>query len=207
VNCLNDKEIKMAQVLQQYYQNSDDNWKKSIANFASKNLSTDEMNSVEQELASKVSQLQAAINAGNTSVMRDTMKNISDENLHLWANFDTAMIKSHINKLRDIASQYNVSANLDDLDNSLNSLSTYTAPGYKYTQSDLEKVWSTLRDDSGELKNVSMNILEMRRTEMQNRKQNMMNRTQGRGMMNRTQGKGMFNRTGQQENNNGSGGQ
>jgi len=166
-SCSENTQVSNGNVILKYYQTTETNWAQTIIQMGQKNVSITDVSAIDQEMKDAIQQLQTAINSNNGTAVQNAVQSISEERLHLFARFNIARINAYIIKVDPLAQQYNMSDSIDGLRQKFDNIGNLVAPGYKYAQGDMNNVWSTIKNVSKSLTDISKNIQLDRRKEMQ----------------------------------------
>jgi hypothetical protein len=169
--CTENTQVSNGNVMLKYYQTTETNWAQTIKQMSDKNVSITDVSAIDQEMQNAIQQLQTAINSNNGTAVKNVITNITEDRLHLFARFDIARINAYISKVDPLAQQYNMSDSINGLREKFNGINGLVAPGYKYMGGDMNDVWSTIKNVSKSLTDISKSIQSDRRQQMQELKQ------------------------------------
>ena len=181
-NCTNDKEIKMADVMETHMENWNRQWGKIIGNMNKKNITVENVTGLQAEIDAKNTELKALIAEGNITQIRDFMQTYHEDQFHYAARFEIARLDGYKNKLAPLADQYNMSDKINDIDNMIAIAQQYAQVGHKYTDGEFNSTWQNIKNVGQDIKEIAKNITDERVKERQGklaqRQQNINNRQQ-----------------------------
>jgi len=191
-DCINDKELKMGQVMETHLENWDKYWTSIIDKMSKNGLNTTEMENLKAEIEAKNVQLQALLDAQNASQLKKYIGDYRQDQLHYAARFEVERLKGYRDKIGSEADKYNLTGMITDIDNKIATADKYSQQGYKYQQGDFQNVWNNIKGANMDMKNLSKDILQDRKQELkdlrQNGRGNMSNKTANRPNMPRGRG-------------------
>jgi len=200
VACTNDKEIKMATVMETHMDNWNKQWGKIIDNMNKKNITMDDAVALQKEIDAKNTELKALIAEGNITQIQDFMQTYHDDQMHYPARFEISRLTGYKNKLAPLVDTYNMSGKIDDINQKIADAEKYIQPGYKFKDGEFNNTWSDIRGIGQDMKEIAKNITDERinarqgkiaerQQKIDNRQQRLPNR-QGRGPGNRNNNTG-----------------
>jgi hypothetical protein len=167
-NCTSDKEDKMTIVLEKHYTHAENKWQDMTDKMDKKNISTENMTVVIEELQARLEKLQDAIKSGNKTLIEQTLKEIRDEHLHLWARFHAARLEGYMKKMEPLTNKYGKSEQMKTMKKQLEDVSKYVSPGKKYDKGDFDKVWEGLSNTSKDMRDTAKEMLKQQNEDRKN---------------------------------------
>jgi len=197
-SCIDDKEIKMAKVVETHMENWSTQWKNIADNMAQKNITIDDAKALLSEIEAKNAELSALITSGNITQISDFMKAYHEDQLHYAARFEVARLKGYRDKLAPIADQYNMSDALLSINKKIIDIENYTRPGHNYTDNEFKNTWNDIKSVGQDMKNAAKDINAERTKERMDKlaaKQQKINDKQQKGQGRQGHGLGSINNT------------
>jgi hypothetical protein len=167
--CVNDKEVKMANVMETHMENWNRQWGKIIGNMNKKNITMEDATALQAEINAKNEELKALIAEGNITKIRDFMKTYHDDQLHYAARFEIARLNGYKNKLAPLADKYNMTGEINDINKRIANAEKYAQPGYKFKEGEFNSTWENIRGAGQDIKDIAKGIAEQRVIERQGR--------------------------------------
>jgi hypothetical protein len=186
--CVNDKEIKMAQVMETHMDNWNKQWGKVIDRMTEKNITMADAQALQKEIEAQNTALKELIASGNITKIKEFMQTYHEAQLHYAARFEVARLKGYRDKLGPMADKYNMSGILHDIDEKIAGVENYTRPGHKYSDGEFKNTWEDIKNASKDMREAAKGINDERmkeRQQMMNERQNKINEkngSKGRGM-------------------------
>ncbi|MGV8087355.1 MAG: hypothetical protein ACP5N1_07020 [Candidatus Woesearchaeota archaeon] len=165
--CVSDKEVKMAQVMENHMEKWNEQLEKIIEKMNDRNITTANMTEIIAEINDRNVKLQELIANGNITVIREFMKEYRYSQFHYAARFEIARLNGYKEKLEPLAERYNMSEYLKNMDNKIMDAEKYAKEGYKYSEGERQKVWNNIKDAGQEIRATAKNINDERVKERQ----------------------------------------
>jgi hypothetical protein len=157
-NCVNDKEIKMANVMETHMRNWNRQWSNVINKMSEKNITMDDAKALQAEIDAKNEELKALIASGNITQIRDFMQTYHQDQLHYAARFEISRLKGYVGKLAPLADKYNMTGKLDDINTKIADAEKYAQTGHKYAEGEFNNTWSDIKNAGKEMQQAAKDI-------------------------------------------------
>jgi len=181
-SCIDDKEVKMAQVMEKHMDNWNKQWSNVVDKMSEKNMSVTDMNAIMAEITAKNQELQALIDSGNITSLGEFMKAYQQSQLHFAARFEIARLQGYKEKLAPLADKYNMSDQINEIDSQIANAQQYAQEGYKYKDGEFNTVWNDIKGAGKDIQQTAKDINAERTKERQDmisqRQQKIANRSQ-----------------------------
>jgi hypothetical protein len=179
-NCIDDKEVKMANVMEKHMDNWNKQWSNITTRMSDKNMSVADMNAIMTEITAKNAELQALINSGNITSLRDFMQAYQQSQLHFAARFEIARLESYKEKLAPLADRYNMTSKIGEIDSQIANAQKYAQEGYKYKDGEFNTVWNDIKSAGKDMQQAAKDINAERVKERQDKITQRQNNITGR---------------------------
>lgn len=126
----------------------------TIAKLKNKSVDTSELESIRDEAEQNGDKLKGAIDRGNGSDVVDTVREIREQHLHIWARFHIAKLEAIVGAVDEEAAAKGYTAELDSINALLNDASGKVAVGTRYEPGAFEQVKNDLKDAYAKLRDL-----------------------------------------------------
>ena len=161
-SCVSDKQEKMARLMIKFYDRTDNRWDDIIKHLKNSNITTTDLEKIKTELEAQKVKLQEAIDSGNATLIKETIKEIQDTNQKLWARFEIGKLNGYMKKLGKMAEKYGLGEKIKNIQDKLDNLDNYTGPGNKYGPGERTHVWQEIYRAGKDMRETSKEILQER---------------------------------------------
>lgn len=165
--CVSDKELKMAKVMETHMKNWNKHWGNVIDNMEARNITMADAEALQAEIAAKNAELSALIASGNITKIQEFMKAYHEDQLHYAARFEIARLKGYRNKLEPMADKYNMSDRLHDIDEKIAEAERLAQPGKRYAYGEFKNTWDDIKEANKDMQNAAKEINAERQKERQ----------------------------------------
>ncbi|MGC8851034.1 MAG: hypothetical protein ACP5O3_02265 [Candidatus Micrarchaeia archaeon] len=157
--CESEKQAAYARNRIDYYRKWANDWSNTVSRLSAKGFDVSQLQAVVDDLQSQViAPLQAAIESGNASEIMAAVQDARNKHLHLWARFEVALIRAHLQQLEPIAEKYRLQEMVGSVNSKVASASALAVPGRVYAEGEFQEVWSYLKDAADDLKALAKAI-------------------------------------------------
>jgi hypothetical protein len=155
--CISDKEIKMSKVMEKHMENWNKQLEKIMEKMNKKNITTENMTAIINEINERNEKLQELINAGNITTIREFMKEYHISQFNYATRFEIARLNGYKEKLGPLAEKYNMSDKIKDINEKINHMEKY-----KYNDSENKKIWEDIKETGKDIKDAAKEINDER---------------------------------------------
>ena len=173
--CVDDKEIKMAHVMETHMENWNRQWNNVINKMSEKNITMADAVALQAEIEAKNAQLKVLIAEGNITKITAFMQTYYEDQLHYAARFEISRLKGYRDKLGPLANMYNMSDKINAIDKIIAGAEKNAKPGHNYTSGEFNNTWSDIKSAGKDMQQAAKDINAERKKEQQQR---MVNKTQ-----------------------------
>lgn len=171
-DCVNDKELKMGRLMQRHM----DNWNKQYMNNIRKmnrnGFNTTEMDAIIANMSARNAQLQALIESGNITKLKEFMEQYKEESMYFATKMEIEKLKTYKSRLDEESNKYNKTERVKNIDKHLEDAERYSQRHQgddqdtdNETDEDYEDAWDNIKGANHEMKELSKEILRERARE------------------------------------------
>lgn len=171
-DCVSDKELKMGKLMQRHMDNWNNQYRNSIKKMSRNGLNTTEMDAIIANMSARNAELQALIESGNITKLREFMEQYREESMHFATKIEIEKLKSYRSQLNEESHRYNKTDRMNNIDKHLEDAERYTEryrgqddQDEDQDDEDYADAWENVRGANHEMKELSKDILKERARE------------------------------------------
>jgi hypothetical protein len=161
-DCTNTKYSEMSKLMDKYYKHKSGMWDQIIKSMNQRNLSTENMTQIREQLQLRLQDLEDAMNSGNQTQLREQLQQMKDEHLQLWAKFHSGRLNSYLNRIEPAANKYGRSDEFKKIQEQLKDIQSFAEQKNRTQKEYAKMMMQRLHDSGDEMRNMSKDMLQQR---------------------------------------------
>ncbi|GIU69680.1 MAG: hypothetical protein KatS3mg002_0916 [Candidatus Woesearchaeota archaeon] len=154
--CNSRKTEEMTKLMNKYYKHELKMWEQIIKSMKQRNLETEEIERITEQLQLRLKNLENALNSGNQTLIEEQLKLMNQEHLTLWTKFHSGILNSYLNRIEPTANKYGRSEEVKKIKEKLKNMEQIN----KKDRKQLTSIVKDLKESSDEMKKLGKEIMK-----------------------------------------------
>ncbi len=130
------------------------NMNETMENLRNKGVDVSEMEDIMDEAYENLEELSDAIDTGNVSTIHETVKQLREKHLHIWARFHIAKVDAILDAIEQQADEAGYSSEVSEIRALMDGIEPLVQPGNPYDPGEFEEVKTALREAHQKLRDL-----------------------------------------------------